>query len=242
LDVHHRADLAGGQVDIGKTWRGDHDMACGEADSIRTLNAAPDRSQHFYRCGTENGVGSAHVMTSMGDVDGYSTLSMSPFQVFPVVHRVCWDQSVTDAGGRAWTEALVVPATKIDDGDLTHVNPEFVAVAEFTKQHDATTWGVMIMPNYFGLRVFANATTEQADDGFGNDSQGFQSRAIRRQHCLIANPNNTITMTVDQGTGGVYSHTFSGHFPTNARVIFEQHAYTPDKDGEACRTTGTLTG
>ena len=243
LDVHHRDDVNGGSnIDTAKTFRGDHDMTCAGADTQRSVNAAPDRSQHFYRCGTENGVGSAHVMTVMGDVDGYSTLSMAPVQVFPTIHRVCWDQNVTDLGGRGWTEVVIVPAAKIDDGDLTHVNPEFVSVDEFTKQHDATTWGIMVQPNYFGLRVFPNGGSEQRDDGFGNDPQGFQSRAIRRQHCLTANANNTITVTVDQGSNGIYSRVFPGHFPTNARVIFEQHAYTPDKDGEACRTTGTLTG
>ena len=119
------------------------------------INAGGDRSQHFWVC-SPPGVGNAHVMTSMGDVDGYSTLSMAPKQTFPAVHRVCWDQNVTDHGGRQWTEVLIVPASKIADGDLTHVNPEFVGVDESTKQHDATTWGIMVHGQYWGLNVFAN--------------------------------------------------------------------------------------
>ena len=62
-----------------------------------------------------------------------------------------------------------------------------------------------------------------------------ESRAIRRQHCLTDNGNGTVTVLINQGVDGFYQRTFSGRFPTNARVILEQHAYTPDKDGEACR-------
>jgi hypothetical protein len=241
-DVHHRADRAGGQIDTALLWRADHDMTCGGADTIRLINAGGDRSQHFWVCGPP-GVGNAHVMTSMGDVDGYSTLSMAPKQAFPVVHRVCWDQNVTDQGGRQWTEVLVVPASKIADGDLTHVNPEFVGVDEWTKQHDASTWGIMVHGQYFGLNVFANGV-RQVDSTYqlGRDKAGQESRSIRRQHCITDNGNGSVTVVIDQGVDGFYQRTFSGRFPTNARVILEQHAYTPSKDGEDCETIGILIG
>jgi hypothetical protein len=242
IDVHHRADLAGGLVDTLIPWRADHDMNCGGADTIRLINAGGDRSQHFWVCGPP-GVGNAHVMTSMGDVDGYSTLSMAPKQTFPTIHRVCWDQNVTDQGGRQWTEVLIVPASKIADGDLTHVNPEFVGVDEWTKQHDATTWGIMVHGQYYGLNVFANGV-RQVDSTYqlGRDQAGRESRSIRRQHCVTDNGNGTVTVGIDQGVNGFYQRTFSGRFPANARVILEQHAYTPAKDGEDCRVIGILTG
>jgi hypothetical protein len=243
LDVHHRTDLAGGgQVNTSTPWRADHDMNCGAADTVRMIDAGGDRSQHFWACGPP-AVGNAHVMTSMGDVDGYSTLSMAPLQSFPTIHRVCWDQNVTDAGGRQWTEVLIVPTSKVADGDLTHVNPEFVGVDEWTKQHSAETWGVMVHGQYWGLNVFANGV-RQVDNSYqaGKDQAGRESRSIRRQHCATDNGNGTVTILIDQGVNGFYQRTFSGHFPTDARVILEQHAYTPDKDGEACRTRGALTG
>ena len=241
-DVHHRADRAGGQIDTALVWRADHDMNCGGADTIRLINAGGDRSQHFWVC-SPPGVGNAHVMTSMGDVDGYSTLSMAPKQAFAEIHRVCWDQNVTDQGGRQWTEVVIVPASKVADGDLTHVNPEFVGVDEFTKQHDATTWGIMVHGQYFGLNVFANGV-RQVDSTYqlGRDKAGQESRSIRRQHCVTDNGNGTVTVVIDQGVDGFYQRTFSGHFPTNARVILEQHAYTPSKDGEDCETVGILIG
>ena len=51
-----------------------------------------------------------------------------------------------------------------------------------------------------------------------------------------------MTVLINQGVDGFYQRTFTGHFPTNARVILEQHAYTPDKDGESCQARGVLTG
>ena len=244
LDVHHRDDVCcnSQNVNTTSTWRADHDMNCGGADSIRMINAGGDRSQHFWVCGPP-GVGNAHVMTSMGDVDGYSTLSMAPKQTFETVRRVCWDQNVTDSGGRQWTEVVIVPASKVADGDLTHVNPGFVDVDEFTKQHDATTWGIMVHGRYHGLQVFAGGGYE-ADEYYqmGRDRAGQESRSIRRQHCVTDNGNGTVSVVIDQGVDGFYQRTFSGHFPANARVILEQHAYTPSKDGEDCRTVGALTG
>ena len=94
------------------TWNGDHATNCEGPDLSRTLNAGGDRSQHFYRCAPFGKNDAAHVMTSMGDVDGYSTLSMAPQQTFPTIRKVCWDQNVTDLGGRTWTEVLVVPGVE----------------------------------------------------------------------------------------------------------------------------------
>ena len=47
---------------------------------------------------------------------------------------------------------------------------------------------------------------------------------------------------IDQGVDGFYSTVFTGHFPANARVILEQHGYTPAKDGEDCRPRGGVDG
>jgi hypothetical protein len=244
LDVHHRADADTPPTPVGtNTWNGDHATTCEGPDLFRTLNAGGDRSQHFYRCAPFGNNDAAHIMSSVGDVDGYSTLSMSPLTTFPTVHKVCWDQNITDNGGRMWTEVLVVPASKVADGVITHVNPEFVGVDDKTKQHTADTFGVMVHGQYWGLNVFANGV-RQVDSQYqaGKDVAGRESRAIRRQHCLTDNGNNTVTVLIDQGVNGFYQRTFAGHFPTNARVILEQHAYTPDKDGESCQTRGILTG
>jgi hypothetical protein len=252
VDIHHRTEEADNGNPSSTPWAGDHDLSCSAPDIQRQVTAVDhnpdpaiiDRSEQVYRCGTEGGIGNAHMMTSIGDVDGYSTISFSPKQTFAQLHKVCWDQNVTDAGGRAWTEVVIVPTAKVADGDLTHVNPQFESVDEFSKQHNTTTWGAMIHGQYFGLFVFANGVEDRSGENYqlGKDQAGRESRAIRRQHCLFINPNNTVTVQIDQGTNGFYTHTYPGVIPPNVRVIFEQHAYTPDKDGEACRPRGVLTG
>ena len=186
-------------------------------------------------------------MSSMGQVDGYSTLSMSPKQSFATVRRVCWDQNVTDSGARQWTEVVIVPASRVADGSLNHVNPDFADVDETSKRHDAQTWGIMVNGSnrydYAGLRVFGNGSRQVVDFfGYGRDQAAYESRATRRQHCITDNGNNTVTVRIDQGIDGFYQRIFTGHFPANARVILEQHSYTPAKDGEDCRSVGVLTG
>jgi len=180
----------------------------------------------------------------MGDIDGYSVLSFAPKQTIGVVNRVCWDQNVTESGGRQWTEVVVVPAANVSSGDLTHVNPEFVGVDNTTNRHTSETVGVMVHGQYWGLNVFTNGNRYvNAGYQWDRDIQGQESRGIRRQHCITENSaGNLVTVSIDQGVNGTFVQTFPGHFPDNARVIFEQHSYTPSKDGEDCRQVGSLTG
>ena len=52
-----------------------------------------------------------HLMTSMGDVDGYSILWFAPDATFrgAEVTTVSWEVNVTDLGGRQWWEVSIVP-------------------------------------------------------------------------------------------------------------------------------------
>ncbi|MEP1125079.1 MAG: hypothetical protein ABJH68_14440, partial [Ilumatobacter sp.] len=52
-----------------------------------------------------------------------------------------------------------------------------------------------------------------------------------RQHCITDLGNGTIEVRIDQGTS-TYVRQVPGTFPRNARVIFEDHNYTPDKDND----------
>ena len=64
------------------------------------------------------------------------------------------------------------------------------------------------------------------------DPEGLNSSAIRRQHCVTDLENGQLRLTIDQG-GSEYRRDFPGYFPPNARVVFEDHNYNPDKDGNA---------
>ena len=234
--AHFRGEQAGIHPPALTPWRADHDHDCGPAHSERQISTA-DRDSFFYICRD-------HLMTSMGDVDGYSTLAFAPKQTFPTVSRVCWDQNVTDLGGRQWTELVITPAANLPgDGRLAHVNPWRQNVDDTSLPHGDGTVGISIMQRYDGFRAFVSRQ-QTAHSGWntGSDPEGFESRSIRRQHCLIDNQDGTITFTVDRGASGIWTRSFAGSFPTDARVIFEDHNYVPDKDGEACREHGELTG
>ena len=234
-EVHHRGDHDNPPNPPESTpWNGDHDVDCGGAETSRSVTAS-DRESSFYACVN-------HMMTTMGDVDGYSVVSFAPKQTFATVSRVCWDQNVTDLGGRQWTEVVITPASYLVGKELSHVNPDFEGVDDTPTHHTTGTVGVKIMQDYDGFRAYVSRQPRAFHPWTGNDATGFESRMIRRQHCLTENANGTLTMSIDRGAGGIWSASFPGQFPDNARVVFEDHNYTPDKDGEACRTTGSLSG
>ena len=105
VDVHDYYGRSGG------SWKGDHPLGCsipGDPYTTRTLRWDPDESMAqrvataFYNCND-------HMMTSMGDVDGYSLVWFSPNQTFTNVRRVCWDVNLTNLGNRQWWEVAIVP-------------------------------------------------------------------------------------------------------------------------------------
>ena len=53
----------------------------------------------FYNCND-------HMMTSMGDVDGYDSSGSHLNQTFTNVRRVCWDVNLTNLGNRQWWRNL----------------------------------------------------------------------------------------------------------------------------------------
>ena len=219
-EIHHR-DAGTPFHDYAATWPGDHDMACGGADTSRTVHASSD-AESIYPCRD-------HVMTSMGDIDGYSVMAFSPQQTFTDLSRICWDQNVTwsTLNTRQWTEVVVRPASEIPAGRLAHVNPRFEDVDATALLHGPTTVGVLFQ-GPAGLGAAVGHAERWYDDYYHNDPDGNVSKAIRRQHCLTENANGTITVSVDQGWR-IWSRSFAGQFPTDARVIFENHSYTPNK-------------
>lgn len=238
FEVHHRSDHdpevdypASPNQKLGaNTWPGDHGLDCGPPDETRTL-AAADRPSLFYWC-------REHIMTSMGDVDGYSTIAFSPKQAFRTVSEVCWDQNVTDLGGRQWTEVVLTPVsamtTRDGDGHIAHTNPGTEThVDETAALHVPETVGVRIHTGYDGLTVWHQRELVFVDNYYFNDEEGFGSRAIRREHCLTDLGDGTLEIRINRGASGDYVAEIEGSFPVDARVIFEDHNYTPDKDGEA---------
>ncbi|MEP2372407.1 MAG: hypothetical protein ABJK40_11125, partial [Ilumatobacter sp.] len=231
VQVHHRSDHdpdvnypAQPNQRLGtNTWTGDHGLDCGPPTQGRTLSAQ-DRASNTYMC-------REHFMTSMGDVDGYSTIAFSPKQVFPSVHEVCWDQNVTNMGGRQWTEVVITPnnAIRVQDGKqyIAHTGPGTTGVDNTGSLHAPQTFGIKLAGPFDGLSIWQNGGRADNDPYYAYaDTEGMESVAIRRQHCITDLGNGTIEVRIDQGTS-TYVRQVPGTFPRNARVIFEDHNYTP---------------
>jgi hypothetical protein len=237
VQVHHRSDHDP-EVNYPaepnpkletNTWQGDHGLDCGPPTQSRTLSAQ-DRAGNVYSC-------KQHLMTSMGDVDGYSTIAFSPKQIFPGVSEVCWDQNVTDMGGRQWTEVVITPADAIEtiNGEyhLAHTGPGTTSVDDTGSLHVAETFGIKLAGKYDGLTIWQHGGLADNDPYYGHaDTEGLESVAIRRQHCIKDLGNGSVEVRINQGAS-TYVRRVPGSFPADARVIFEDHNYTPDKDGEA---------
>jgi hypothetical protein len=219
--VHYRNLTIGSPEGHGGTWQADHDLACGGADTLRDITTSPGNvagvAQVVYTCRD-------HFMTSVGEVDGYSVVSVAPNQTFPTVSRVCWDVNVTNMGNRQWTEVAVVPAGAAA-GRIVYVTSDFFSVDESVPIYPA---GSIVVANQGNELKFYNGATKVGGRGEPGDPEGFASKAIRRQKCMTENGNGTITYTQFVGSG-TSTHVFDGSFPDNAVVLFTDHDYTPDK-------------
>lgn len=221
----------------GGSWTADHDLSCGPPETQRTLSSVKQASgkSHgwvptvdfnlqgiFYLCRD-------HMMSSMGDVDGYSIAWFSPKRQFrrETHKRVSWDVNVTDLGGRQWWEVSVVP-----------VGAKFLATAGWLKdtahvsEYDRRTVVVGSGP----AAGTVNITTEDKNryDGWrslcgksGLDPVGCASKMVRRPFSVTDNGNGTLTVNY----GGLFTKSVPGRFPDEFEVYFQDHNYTPDKDG-----------
>lgn len=248
LGVYHRnigSQMVGEQPHIwgdnnamhGGEWTADHDLNCGLPDTQRVLSSrtrTADESnnwvpivefnldQIFYLCRD-------HLMTSMGDVDGYSIIWFSPNRQFrrEIHKRVSWDVNVTNLGARQWWEVSIVP-----------VGAEFLAtagsLADTAGIAHYNSQSVIVGSGPLGGTVNITTNNKNRYDGWRPicgqselDPEGCASKMLRRTFSIIDNNNDTLTVDY----GGLFKKTVPGRFPERFEVYFKDHNYTPDKDG-----------
>lgn len=209
----------------GGSWSADHDLACGPPGSHRTLSSAVDDfsvDELVYLCRD-------HVMTSMGDVDGYSIVWMSPDRVFAggPGRTVAWDVNVTDLGARQWWEVSIVP-TGTEFLATTHW---LAGVANIGFYHPDA---VVIGNGPFGRDVNISVDGANRYSGWqpvcrdwGLDPEGCASKMIRRTFSVTDNGNGALIVNY----GGMFNQIVPGKLPDSFQVYFKDHNYTPDKDG-----------
>lgn len=223
--IYHRDEIMMATME----WSADHDHDCGDPGTQRTIHRdeVPDS---FYMCRD-------HVMTSIGDTAGYSTGWFSPQQVFTTETQVSWDVNVTNLLARKWWEVAIIP-TSFDSGvpSCPHCS-----VIEWLSPDPSglppTPEGAIVVGNGpFGNDVNISYNGSRYTDGRHTCGQpgdlfeangGCASKAMRLPFSITELDGQ---ITVDYG--GVYTETFPGTFPDEFVVVFKDHNYTPNKDGE----------
>lgn len=227
---------------VGGTWQADHDLACGDAMSQRTLESAFEQDttgangwqpyvdfhlpELVYVCRD-------HVMDSMGDISAFTVLWFAPNMVFlDDLSSVSFDVNLTDLGGRKWWKVGVVSTALYNSSYTTSDGvsvPGHVVSDVGSSNLDGdlqgsdrliATWGGAASAGYPGCLKVGNTQsgvcTGQSDD-----------KMARLPVSLVDNHNGTVTFTVD-GT----AITRSGSFPAcPCRVVFYDQNYNPLKDG-----------
>jgi hypothetical protein len=205
-------------------WSGDHDMSCAGPDTSRTIHVR-NFDEYFWHC-APRGPESGHVMTSVTTV-GYAIIAFAPDETFTHVSRVCWDQNLTDLGGRKWTQVIIIP-----DAEYLANAPRLGYVNEDFRDPDGPTTGLLPSDESLGIRVHVGTFTvfSGSERLFHNgDPYQVADKARRYRHCAVDNGDGTITLTQERDDG-VHEWIASGSFPDGpVRVIFQDDNYDPPK-------------
>lgn len=200
---------------------------------VRTTHASngthPDPS--FYVCKN-------HMMSSMGDVEGYSVTSFWPRQAFDFHDGgvLEFDVNINDGHARSWWEVLIAPGDQLKAGaasewlpiDETYPRDRIVFV--FSEQSSRR---IMV-----GSRTLAPAgwTTEANDwrswRDIDADDPALTDRRIRRT-MRIRLTDERITWSVQKADGSFDEYAAELNEPLafqRGYVLFKTHAYTPTKD------------
>jgi hypothetical protein len=205
-------------------WMGDHDLDCGGPETLRPVHAE-NRQEMIWWC-APRGAASGHIMTSMFTT-GYAHVDFAPNQSFSDVSRVCWDQNLTELGGRKWTQVVVVPESTYEehDGHMEYVIPEL--------QNDVAVNGINLEGDTFLFRMLRGSTStfvgqHTADVNFSGYTTPDKARRFRT--CLTDLEDGTVEIEL-QRESTVDVRIQQGSFPDGeARVIFQDVSYDPPKD------------
>lgn len=199
----------------------------------------------FVLCDT--GTGNFLLRSAVGDTSGYSIGWFTPRQTFTRAAQptVSWEVNLTNLGSRQWWEVIVIPA-----GDSTHYLPLQ------DQRGDGTDCKVCVTADWlagvFGVNGYAPHDVVVGNGPFGGDVNittgaagrydGWQS--LHGDFGLLTpeqsngsglfrfqvTDNFDGTLTIDYG--GLFTQTVPGSLPAQYEVVFKDHNYTPDKDGQ----------
>ncbi len=180
-----------------------------------------------------------HMMSSMGEVEGYSVTSFWPRQEFDFSNGgvLAFDVNVNDAHPRSWWEILITPREGMNVGaaaeflPIDETYPPERIVFEFTPN---SRRAIRVGSGQVAPAGWLLDESDWRDWRYiAPDDPALDDRTVRRSMRIRLLPDGRLRWTV-QGPSGPPDHyevTVPGGLPfTRGVVLFKTHAYTPEKD------------
>ena len=229
-------------VSFPKPYLADHGKDCAGPPSQHTVFTShtsngenPDES--FFVC-------KEHMMSSMGQVSGYSVTTFYPKQEFEFADSgiLEFDVNINESGARSWWEILITPRDQMkvaaaqDFFPIDETYPEDRIVLTFAQTKRKIQIGTGAIPPD-GWTVIAKDW--RAWRNVDPNDPALTDRRIRRRHRLEFEKNRiSWSIETKDGTMDEYSAELPEGLPfTRGLVLFKTHAYTPEKDGNFDRYT-----
>jgi hypothetical protein len=209
------------------SWSGDHDMDCGAPASQREVQV-DHVDEMFWWCPPrpDAPASSGHLMTSM-NTTGYAQVNFAPTEPLTDVRKVCWDQNMTDLGGRKWTQVVIVPEETYlaNDKRLDYVKPGL--------ETDVAVGGTHLTDGVFMFEMLKGSTAVYTGRNvYEPNFAGFQAGAEKSRrftHCITDLENGTVQIDLERDTE-TETRISGGAFPPGpVRVIFQDDNYNPPK-------------
>lgn len=225
--------------------------ASGDTDSLHSAytnhvsnGARPDES--FFVCHD-------HMMSSMGDVSGYSVSAFWPRQEFDFADGgvLEFDTNINDKHPRTWFEVVLMPRQELKVGaavdylPIDETYPRDSIVLGFGIVAGESDRTIIVRENgstvaqQTSVRWRGTAWNGNYYGGVDPTDPALTDRRIRRKH-RVRLDENAIVWSIEKrdGTFHDFRVPVPGGLPlSRALVVFKTHAYTPKKDGNSQRYT-----
>lgn len=241
--VTHRTHPAEHFTKMFPLYPADHSSSCAGPDP----NVSPLPQHYVQTSHTSNGINpdtsffvcKDHMMSSMGDVEGYSVTAFWPKQEFNFASGTGvleFDVNLNLGHPRSWWEVLLMPRSELKVGaakpwlPISETYPKDHILLDFDNNKRSIKVGTGLLPPegwYAEESLWWNW-----QDMFPNDPALTDRRIRRKFRVEIAKNGITWGIETQDGTLDNWTVTIPAGLPfSQALVVFKTHAYTPNKDG-----------
>lgn len=235
LEILHGTGPVTPQEPVTREWPGDHNASCGAPTTARTLHIDQPTAELMYWCPSVT-ADSGHIHTSMRTT-GFALVSFAPNRPFNNVHKICWDVSMANLGGRRFPQIAVVPESTFQQnkGVLSYVsgaNAIGTSAAHFVE-------GSSFIVDMLNGSTVVFVGSNMGDPNYAGFSNG-ADKLRRFKNCITDNENGTLTFALERASS-TETRMHNGSIPNGpVRVIFADHNYNPPKDPPATPDPNTM--